>query len=504
MASSLSPAKVLLLAVHFASHADINSLTHLTSQYTTVLRKELVFRIILTHLPETVRPAIYIGLLQAIEYGELETPKENELDTTPVNPLSDEQASLKARKLHLLRLSCPNAPLALENEPLSLFLYQRAHRMEDEAGLLLQLPDLLIPFLHHAPALRFWVVSTVFPLLKRNTSYAATVMPLRSLSEFERLSDTDAVDYLLSQTGQHEEDHILIGRDFREMIGPWLHNPAHWALRSDKVDADPVGKTLSEYSPGWERVLGWFLSHSTGNWQVVIAAIEQWDGPTDIKLGYELNLSHAQSRQAYLEDTYTRAALACAYLVTEATLDALPAAYSILKKIRSLLDHGDDLPLEAASVNLPDIPAFDRTCFPGANIATYMRNSFLQERNSLTSPNKKATSLLSALILSAFILTRLGLPYTVRRTGDLVFLQDLREQKSELTKLLRAAADHKRENDDAYWRQVRYEILWLHDWGTANQLPLKDSFKGVFGMVSRQHIEIEILKTFLSKSCKLP
>src|SRR5690349_4528130 len=54
MALLLSPAKLVLLAVHCAVAGDVDSLTTLAARHGTVLRKDLLLRILLTYLPETV------------------------------------------------------------------------------------------------------------------------------------------------------------------------------------------------------------------------------------------------------------------------------------------------------------------------------------------------------------------------------------------------------------------------------------------------------------------
>lgn len=110
MSSSLSPGKVLLLAAHYATHGDIESLARLSSQQAKVLHKELLLRILLTYLPETVKPSIYVGFLLSLARDSLEEYSDGVLDTAPVEGLSEDEASKRARKLHLQQLTCTDAP----------------------------------------------------------------------------------------------------------------------------------------------------------------------------------------------------------------------------------------------------------------------------------------------------------------------------------------------------------------------------------------------------------
>jgi hypothetical protein len=130
--------------------------------------------------------------------------------------------------------------------------------------------------------------------------------------------------------------------------------------------------------------------------------------------------------------------------------------------------------------------------------AASLRTDLLEASNSLTSPQKEATEFLQGLILSAFILTRLGIVCTVRRAGDLVLLRDEREQKGEVVKLIRLIAHRAPKNDDEYWKRTRGDLLWLHNWGNESYDPKHPATVGVFGLVSKDDIEVEILKALLT------
>lgn len=499
----MSPAKVLLLAVHLAAHADIEGLGQLSSQRPAVLRKDVLLRILLTHLPETTRPATYVGFLQEIAAGQPAQRPQVELDVSPVSALSEQQAAQKAKKLHLLQLQCPDAPAQSRGDALGLFLFQRACRMDMETGMLSQLPDLLVPFLSHSPDLRTWVVATVLPFVRRNSEYYAETAPALSLLEFQRLPGPDAIHHLLARTGHGKADQGHIGRDLRGLVGPWLYDEARWVetLEQDEASSGDGHASPTTVCPGWEQVAQWLTSQATRSWKLAVDVVEQWNGPADIYFGHGVSLTLSEPRQRYLDRSYARAALSSAYTIQEATVDSLAGLYRISIKIRSLLGHGQgDLPLQDALSALPDMSIADAPTFGSAKTAAYMRNGLLRPQNPLTSASAAATGLLMALALSAFISTRLGVPCTVKRAGDLVFLRDEREQRGEVGRILRAVSNNAPRDDDDYWIRARREVLWLRCWCQEGPSPTSGAAGGIIATVPKQHIESEILKALLSKS----
>lgn len=502
MSSLLSPGKVLLLAAHYAIHGDIESLARLSSQRAKVLHKELLLRILLTFLPETVKPSTYVGFLLALARDNLEEYTEGALDTTPVDDLSEDEASKQARKLHLQQLTSAEAPGNFQDDPISIFLIQRSYKMDSETGLLSQVPSLLAPFLSHSPALCSWVASTVVPYVRRNVEYYTDESPPYSLLEFQRLPDPAAMLYLLSRTGSREEDKGFIGRDIRGLVGPWLQEKARWTPNptSDKQSTanDAESPILSA---GWEQFLEWLVSQAAASWTVVVAVAEQWGGPKDLDLGEAASSEFTEPQHQYLIRSYARAILASAYLISEATVEALPGAYQMASKMRSMLGYSE-IPstLEIAVSKLPSLSGFDVSSLIGMKTATYMRNDLLEEKNPLTSPTEGAMSLLIALILSASICTSLGVPCSVRKAGDLAFIQDQREQKGEIAKLIRSASTQLQRDEDKYWSEVRDKLLWLNTWGLDGDQSTNSEIRGMIGTVPREIIETEILKALLSNS----
>ncbi|KAF5670203.1 transport sec39 [Fusarium denticulatum] len=501
---TLGPAKLVLLAVHFATISDIDSLTYLIGRHAVILRPELVLRIILTYLPETLSPAVYVPLIQAIASGESpsQTNPDYQLDTSSVQSITEDQASRKVKKLHLLSLKNTDVPLTLAHEadPLTSFLLLRAYRMDEEAGMLPQVPILVSPFLQHSRELHTWMISTVLPLVRRNYEYYPQ-RPIRyPLLEFQNLPDRMAIDYLLAETGAVDDEFGLAGRDLSGLVGPWLHNESRWKREAFDQDVSHKTDTAPELScPGWEQALEWLASKAATSWPVALKAIESWDGPSDIDLGSDAGSWLQENQQQYLDRSYARAVLASAYLVSDPDLGALEAAFRICNKIRSLLDEDSDITLQTAVENLAPVPPFDIDAFGGAKAATYLRNDLLQGSNPLTTPKEESLDLLPALIQSAYLLTHSGIPCTVRKAGDLAFIQDQQEQKSQIGRLIRNVPT-RASDDDGFWIRARKEILWLHGWGNSLESTKSETLQGIFSKVTLEFIETELLKAMLSRS----
>ncbi|KAK8058377.1 hypothetical protein PG994_008825 [Apiospora phragmitis] len=500
MTTMISPAKIILLAVHLATKSNIDNLTSLALRHDKVLQKELLLRILLTCLPETVDSNKYVSLIECLQSDVAEDIEEEqcpEVDWSSVEHFTDAEAAKKVRKLRLLPLKSPNALDDAAEDPISLFLIHRAYRVDEEAGLLTQLPDLIVPFLDHAPCIRTWMISALLPLLRRNYEYYPDAPIPQTLSAFEQLDDRSAVSVLLDQTGAREEDLPHVGRDLRGLLGPWIYHEKRWKTQQPE-GAEPTSPRVS--CPGWEEMLEWLTLQASRSWRVAVKAIEEWDGPEDIDLGGYGTMWLGDDEQEYLEQRYARAALASAYLITEASVEALSGVNSIITKVMNLMGEDPCPTLQVASSLLSPLPDLTRELIVSARNATYMRNDLLEESNVLTSPKKLSAQLLHALTLSAFILTKSGTLCNVRRAGELAFLQDEREQKAEASKFLRNLRNHGPKTEDKYWMRARNELLWLRDWGAeeASDSVWDLRIQGVFGQLNREFLEMECLKAIIT------
>lgn len=498
MGKDLTPAKVLLLAAYLAAQSDIGKLASLAVQHAYVLRPEILLRILLTYLPETVEPLAYVDFLRDLSDGQLRSQTDLELDTTSVDKLSDENATKKAKKLRLLPLSKDKIDSDQSKDLVREFIVQRTYRVNSEVGALSQLPELLQPFIDDSPLLKQWAISTVFPFVRRNCEYHTDSLPKYTLSEFEKLPDRSAAIYLLSEST--DGDGEATGRDLRGIIAPWIHNEARWKR---EIGSE---KESGESCPGWEQVQDTILSWATKSWINAAGAITYWDGPQDAYFGKNLTTSLSDGRTQYLQKTHATTAMACIYSITETSEEALRSSYQICCAARQRLDETEPLPvLEDIMSNIALLPSLEKMPKSDPKIVTFMRHDLLKATNPLTSPTTESLNLITALTISAFISTSLGVPWPVRKAGDLLFIRDEREQKGELSKLLRAISSKAPRDDDGYWKRSRDAVLWLSNWGRAvkgTESPAHG--RGPLGMVSREHIETEILKALLSKSSMTP
>ena len=506
MALLLSPAKLVLLAVHCAVNADIASLTTLAARHGTVLRKDLLLRILLTYLPETLPSRQYIDFIQQLDTGAFPDTANQDVDCSSVEGLAEDDAAKKVRKLRLLPLTLTETIGEAHQDVTTQFLLRRSYKVDEEAGLLDELPGLLLPFLDHSPCVRTLLISTILPLLRRNCEYYPQEPIPYTLQGFHELPDRVAVNLLLSQTGALEPNLSLVGRDLRGLVGPWLCDKRKWKHGKHVTgDAPPNhdAARAEELCPGWDEVLRWLTTQASKNWRVAVNAVQQWDGPRDADLGGWGAVELSGGQRNHLEQSYAQAALASAYLLPEASLEALDGAYSIITKISTLRDLDPISPLASALAVLPPLTQQIPDDLISARNATYMRNDLRSTSNNLTFPTNGTLAFLQAVILSAHILTKSGCPCTIRRAAELALLQDEREQKAEATKLLHCITNHGPKTDDKFWIKTRNEILWLSDWGAEDAWSSSETApRGIFSQLKRECLEVDILKALLSNTRK--
>jgi protein transport protein SEC39 len=516
--SSLSQAKVILLAVHAAIKADIPTLRTLVAQQRKTLRADIILRILLTYLPESLDSSRYISFLQDLASGSLMVDGKLEIDTSAIDEITDVDANKKVKKLHLLPLAWPSTPTDAPEDPFILFLIHRAYRIDEETGLITQLPELIAPFLNYSQYLRAWMISTLLPLLRLNYEYHPQESALQTIRSFESLDDRTGVDFLLSRTGKNVDNggdtNKSIGRDLRGLVGPWMYGDSQWKRRRVGTNSDrdtqrvaPLDEVPKDpKSAGWEEVFKWITFQATNSWATCVEAVEQWDGPGDVDLGGYGNgtVWMEEHEQQILEKRYARAALAAAYLIPEASVEALTGVHRILARLVALLDLGRVPTLPAAAALLAPIPAIGKSTVGTAKNATYLRTALTEERNVLTTPNSTSISLLHGILITAYLLTRAGVPCTIRRAGELILLQDEREQSFEFQRLIHKLVNGPK-GDDKHWTRVRNEALWLRDWGADELSGGIDGSqgRGIFGKVRKDFLETELLKVLLANTRKL-
>lgn len=510
----LSAPKVILLAVQAAITTDIAVLRALVIQYQRTLRIDIVLRILLSYLPESLNSSEYVPFIEELASGKILGTSKTYVDTTSVEGVSDEDASKRVRKLHLLPLAWPTAPLDAPADLLVQFLIHRAYRVDEQTGLITQLPELITPFLDRSEYLRTWVTSSLLPLLRLNYDYYPQASVAHTIKSFEDMDEQSVVALLLSHTGKdlssdgnHDHDKT-ISRDLRGLIGPWMlgdNQRKRRKLRRDSsLDAQTVAplthSSISEDADciGWNETFRWLTMQAKTSWITSVEAFEQWDGPGDIDGGsyWEGSVQLEEHLQQRLERRYARTALAIAYLIPEASVEALTGAQRILMRLVALLDLDRMPTLPVAAALLKAVPEISEGLMVPEN-ATFLRSSMLEERNILTTPNLPSITVLHALVTSAFILTRASFPCTVRKAGELALLQEEKEQMAVLRVLLQNF-EHGPKGDDKYWIRARNELLWLRTWGLEED---EDGFgKGLFGKIKCDFLEMQILQALLANT----
>lgn len=516
---NLSPAKAVLLAVELSLQADIAALRPLVSQNRKALRSEIILRILLTYLPETIDSSEYVPFLLDIASGQIWVEDKSRIDTSPLEDISEPDANKRVRKLHLLPLIWPDAPTDAPDDHIVQFLIHRSYRIDEETGLITQLPELIVPFLDQSPYLRVWMISTLLPLLRLHYEYHPQESVMKTIKSFEALDDWAGVDLLLSQTGKDtrkEGDHNkTVGRDLRGLVGPWMYGDTRWkrrrTRRNSRWDAqtiaplDEVEVVEEQKSAGWEEVFKWVTSQAAISWVTCVEAIEQWDGPGDVDVGgYGDGTTWLQEEeQQHLESRYARAAIASAYLIPEASVEALMGVQRILVRLVALMDFDRIPTLPAAAALLSPVPEISGSIIILGKGSSSLRTGLMDSKNSLTTPGEDAVTMLHGLLISAFLLTRAGTPCTIRRAGELILLQDVKDQTQQFRKLLNSIGNGPK-GDDKYWIRMRNEILWLRDWG-ADELSHDTASsvrRGVFGMVGKEFLDKEVLKALLTNTRK--
>ncbi|KAG5922654.1 hypothetical protein E4U61_004773 [Claviceps capensis] len=487
--SALSPAKVLLLAVHFATHANIDSLTSLCQLHASTLHEELLLRILLTYLPETIRPELYVGLLQQISERDFQDIKAHAPDSSPVDALTEAEAAKKVKRLHLRSLNGPLIHESFQRDILSSFLVLRARSIDTETGTSSQFLDLLLPFVHRSSYLCTWISSIVVPYVKKEQA----VDSRNSLLQFEALSDAEASIFLLSrQPDMPSAVQLEIDHDLREIFGPWLYNPDRWK------EAEPDGgKDI--VCEGWQEFRAWLVSQAASSWPIAVQVLEKWGGIDDVCLSHGLTMKLAKRFQDHCRETYAATTLACVYSIQDTSLECLSRLYNIVAKLRVRLAYDEKYEsLEKALETLPDLSLHNISTLWQDRTASLAKDNILAPKNLLTSPTAESTRLLLALILSAYNLTLHGHPSSVRRVGDLTFLRDTRDQNAVFTKLLWTIEKQASTRDDEYIVWARKRLLWLRGWRDAAASVPQEIDNGTFCAIHRESMDADFLKLMLS------
>lgn len=509
--AALSSAQAVLEAVQLAAEADITSLSRLITTYPKVLEIKLIFRIILTFLPESTDPARYSEFLRAVYNGHLEG--DTRYAGLTHTGLSSSEATIRVRRLHLLPLADPTCTFQSAVDPLTLFLIHRAQRIDYETGSLLLVSRLIKPFLRHSEHIQIWAISTLLPLLRFEYEYYPQNQLEFSLASFEIASGKSVINCFLSEAGRKIEYKSDLARDLRGLVGPWMYgytrrrrrkrkhtesdiNQVYLSVVSDRRENDIVNQTTS----GWNEINDWLLSLALRDFPRAAAAVLQWDGPFDVDYGGWDEGGPHQTEDAQSETSaYAQACLALVYTSSHWSPELLRCSYLIYQKVAKLIDMYSvpELNIEHAG-DLGDLP-FEY--FQKLSHANFLSSTLLHTDNLLTNPSKGALHLCYLLLLSSTIFESSGYQIGPKILAEFSLFGDEAEQLAELRKFFHILLSKPKDRDQ--WVQIRNQALWLRDWGmlTSNleeQNP-RQTF-GVFCRVDRLNMEIEMLKALLSSS----
>ena len=511
----LSRAHIILSAVQLATDADILKLRQLTARHPDVLKLELLLRILLTYLPESVEPRSYTAFLGDLVTGNLNAIDGANLDAILPAEVTNDEARKQVRQLHLLPLADPNYSYDSSVDTFTLFLLHRAHRIDTETGALPILPELLEPFLEHSQYLRTWLISTLLPLLRLDYEYYPPRRSTISLEAFGNLDTNLAVSTLLSGAVQqgHLPENQDIDRDLRGLVGPWMYGKStrkrrkldHGRRSSSAVaSSDQLGEANDvedQAESGWVYVNGWLLDLALRDFPKIVKAVEQWDGPRDVDYGGWDESSGAidEGRLQISTRQYAQAAIAAVYATNDQTSATFQDGHSILVRVSHLVGllNPPDLTLADA---MPSIEAPAPEYLQSISQAEFLHNALLQAQNPLTTPNGPSTSFLYHILVSAYTLEALGHSMTCRKVAELALFGSEVEQKEELRKTLHSISTVK-VKDDNTWKTIRQQLLWLQDWEITIRSQGQDESieqQGVFCKIGKVSLEKDILKAFLN------
>jgi hypothetical protein len=501
----LSEAHCVLLAIEYATEANMAALSALTALRDGDLPLELVLSILLTYLPEGAEPSTYIGYLSELA-TDARSPGDNpaaSLDTSAVDSLSNSQAKRRRRSIELLPLKHALYAAEPECDALTHFLIHRAHRIDSQTGLLDLVPQLVAPFLAHSEYLRTWFIATVLPLLRLSYEYyPQSVTP--SLDEFARLRGKRAIEQHfanLRQARRNGAEPEFAARDLRGIVSPWMVGATDRKRRRLSGDhrRASVTEEHAQDADDWDCLFQWMVHTSKEDLPLVTAAISEWDGPEDMDLGgYDEGRDYVdEETRRRLEVRYAQSALACLYLVDADNVGALQTAHTLLTRICDLLNCD---PPPNLNTGVDSLPSYDlkTPLLQDSTTSALQEERLLSPDNTITRPSRDTVRIIELIIFSACVLLTVQHPLSIRELARMSLRDDYAEQISLLQKILHTLTSGSKK-DSENWKVIRSKLLWLWSWGTDRHDNDRHA-QGILGMLERKTVETEILKSLLEGS----
>lgn len=530
MTKPLSKDHCVLLAVHYASESSINALKSLVSKQADLFESELILRILLTHLPESVDPSLYTYFVDEAAKGAFTKQHDDiPLDTGIVQELTDKQTRKHVKHLDLLPLNHPSCPPS--EDFTTQFIIHRAHQLDD-SGLLPLVPALVDPFIERSKYLRVWFVSNVLPLLRFVLEYYPGNKSSPSLDTIEVASGEVGVKIWLCRNSEENSSQIedlrisgdekndiqdsTIARDMRGLVGPWIYGENDRKRRklNTKPRTGSVASATAEdlrsqvkrdaeqwhSNDTWEHAFIWMVEESATRLPAIAEAIQEWNGPPDIDLGgYEEKPQLEQEISIQMNIRYVQTMFASVYAATTDTAETISASHNMLVRIATLMNF-DPPPDLTTSIDL--LPKIDAKKSNVADIPTsiFVPGALLRLNHPLTTPQPDKFSLLQMFVFSASQLAGLRYNLSIIHVAKLKIQKNEEEQMAVFQKILYLISSGPKK-DEHQWADVRERLLWLWGWGAKEGEGNAKHGVGIFGKIERSSFEKEILKLFLSASC---
>lgn len=504
----LSDAHAILLATHICTTGDVTDLPALQTHYPHCFPLECLLRIILTYLPESTEPSIYVPVLQQLTENSSSVPEDHNIDTSAVKDLSEAVARKRVRRLRLQPLKREDEEEEVQSaDNLTQFLIHRAYLIDTETALQPLILGLLLPFYEQRPVIRTWLISSLLPALRLNYEYYPNREETISLETLELMDDQTAINVLLSITGSEGNNMDLVN-NLRGLIGPWLYGSNRAKRRRLNESAHQNSISFVQGTPKpqptelavWEYVNEWLLSRSLVDRSSVVGAFTNWNGPEDIDLGgYDdegTQISLDQKKE--LLNRYGQSGLAVVYAHADSSQAALDGSFQVVARVARLLELEEFSYLNSSDSALPSVD-YDTGQISSTSRASLLQNALLAHQNPLTRPSPSSISFLSALLLSLRVLTQLGHLLPCRAAANLCLHSSEEMQLAELKSVVSSSIKQQRSRQN--WELVRLQLLWLRDWQeehSDNGWDDPSTHHGLFWQISRDTVETEILKALLS------
>ncbi|KAE8132094.1 Sec39 domain-containing protein [Aspergillus pseudotamarii] len=502
----LSGAHAILLATHLCVTGNVSRLPQVQAQFPAYLPLERVLRIILTFLPESTAPQSYTPVLQELLDGRRSQTDGDDIDVSLVDSFSEAAAKKRVRTLRLLPLKHHDDEDSQDpTDLLTQFLIHRAYRIDLETALQPLILELLLPFYQRLPTVRTWLISSLLPLLRLNYEYYPSQDETFSLDLLESMDSHTAINVLLSMTGAQKNSMDLVN-NLRGLLGPWMYGSNRSKRRrlNQAAEANSISlpqantQQQSNNISGWQYVNEWLLARSLVDYESIVNAFLNWDGPEDADLGgfEEGNQKYNHDVSKDLNIRYGQSGLAVIYSTSDTSKSCLEGSTKVLSRVAKLLSLEDQLFISANNSALPSV-TFNASQISSSSRVSLLQNALLVASNPLTCPSASSISFLSAILLSIKTLAELGHSVTCRTAVNICLHSSQETQLHELRNVVSSIVRQTKSSHD--WRGVRQQILWLQHWGSDKTEGSESNSPchGLFWRVSRDVVEAEALKALL-------